>query len=126
MSKDKKMVPELRFPCFDGEWSAKKLISLSKDGINNGVFNDPKKVGKGYRLINVVNMYEGSSIDIDKLTLLDLEQKSFKKNDSGGNRFWIQTNPETCHWIPKPAPKPALKSRNQPLFDSGVSGGLGL
>lgn len=62
------------------DWQIKPLITLSINGINNGVFNDPKKVGSGYKLINVVNMYSGSSIDIDSLNELEISTEEFKKN----------------------------------------------
>ena len=33
-----------------------KLKDLCVTKISNGAFNDPQKVGKGYRLINVKNL----------------------------------------------------------------------
>ena len=62
------------------EWDTHELAMLSESGISNGVFNDPKKVGKGFRLINVKDMYKGDSIKYSELTLLDLEPKLFEKN----------------------------------------------
>lgn len=62
------------------EWNTHELAMLSESGISNGVFNDPKKVGKGFRLINVKDMYKGDSIEYSELTLLDLEPKLFEKN----------------------------------------------
>ena len=61
------------------DWEIKKIQELIKDGISNGVFNDPQKVGKGYRLINVVNLYDGDVIDLKKLTLIDIEKSEFEK-----------------------------------------------
>ncbi|QMU29974.1 hypothetical protein [Adhaeribacter radiodurans] len=49
-----KNIPALRFPEFSEDWERKSLIELSKNKFSNGVFNDPKKVGKGYRIINEV------------------------------------------------------------------------
>ena len=46
-------IPLLRFPKFKGEWEKKPLIELSENGFSNGAFNDPEKVGSGYRIINV-------------------------------------------------------------------------
>ncbi|EWH04387.1 restriction endonuclease [Pseudoalteromonas lipolytica SCSIO 04301] len=79
MSENKK-IPEIRFKGFSGEWDHKKLQDLTEAGFSNGVFNDPQKVGKGYRLINVKDMYSGDSINIENLSLLDLDEKEFKKN----------------------------------------------
>ena len=62
------------------EWEVDKLINLSTNGINNGIFNDPKKVGKGYKLINVVEMYRGFGVDIRTLKLQDCSEKVFNKN----------------------------------------------
>lgn len=61
-------------------WSIDKLINLSINGINNGVFNDPKNVGSGYRLINVVNMYRGFGIQLDTLKRLEIDEKEFARN----------------------------------------------
>lgn len=52
-------------------WSVKKLKNLTINGIFNGIFNDPQKVGKGYPLINVVDLYD-DSIDFSNLSLLDV------------------------------------------------------
>ncbi|EGR0307124.1 restriction endonuclease subunit S [Vibrio alginolyticus] len=56
------------------------LVDLSVTGISNGVFNDTKKVGSGYRLINVKDMYDTNYVDTKKLTLLNIEDKEFNKN----------------------------------------------
>lgn len=72
--------PALRFPEFSGEWKKHTLLGLSKDGFSNGVFNDPKKVGSGYKLINVKDMYQGNEINIEKLTLLDISKEEFERN----------------------------------------------
>lgn len=75
-----KKIPALRFPEFTGEWEEKRLGDLTENGFSNGVFNDPKKVGRGYRLINVKDMYVGDSINIDDLTLVDIDEKEFNRN----------------------------------------------
>lgn len=74
--------PRLRFPEFRdaGEWQKKNLIDLSEGGFSNGVFNDPKKVGYGYRLINVLDMYLDKSIDENLLSLVGIDEGSFLKN----------------------------------------------
>ena len=72
--------PLIRFKEFSDKLKSFTIIDLSTDGLNNGVFNDPKKVGSGYRLINVINMYQGSEIELNKLSLLALSEKEFLKN----------------------------------------------
>ncbi len=80
MTTQNKNAPTLRFPEFDDDWASNNLRNLSINGFSNGVFNDPRKVGKGYKLINVKDMYVGDSIDINTLTLVNIEEKEFKKN----------------------------------------------
>ncbi len=74
------IVPAIRFKGFGGEWVEKKLTDLTDKGFSNGVFNDPQKVGKGYRLINVKDMYLGDYINVDSLSLVDIDEKEFKNN----------------------------------------------
>jgi type I restriction enzyme S subunit len=75
-------IPPLRFPEFlnSGEWEEKKLLTLSSEPLSNGVFNDPKKVGSGYKLINVSDMYIDTTIDESRLTLLELLPSDFAAN----------------------------------------------
>lgn len=76
--------PTLRFKADDGsdfpDWEEKALIELAAQRFSNGVFNDPKRIGKGYRLINVKDMYSGNFIDTSTLSLLDLSEKEFSNN----------------------------------------------
>lgn len=62
------------------DWKVSTLIEISVNGISNGVFNDPKKVGKGYRLINVLDLYNEPCIDTSKLKLLNIDGNVFTKN----------------------------------------------
>lgn len=75
-------VPELRFPEFIGtqNWRKEYLQYLASQGLSNGVFNDPNKVGNGYKLINVLDMYIENTIDENNLSLLSLNKKEFQKN----------------------------------------------
>ncbi len=77
---DNMNVPQLRFGEFSGEWKSKKLIELSENGFSNGAFNDPKKVGHGYRIINVKDMYADGTISVDDLTRVALNNKEFSSN----------------------------------------------
>ena len=61
-------------------WDVITLFELASDGISNGVFNDPKMQGSGYRLINVYDMYQGFGINDKKLRKLKLSEKDFQKN----------------------------------------------
>jgi type I restriction enzyme S subunit len=57
-------VPEIRLHGYDNEWKQYSLEELKESDFTNGVFNDLAKVGSGYRLINVKEMYSGTSIDV--------------------------------------------------------------
>ncbi|WP_193091301.1 restriction endonuclease subunit S [Halomonas colorata] len=61
-------------------WEVADLISLSLNGISNGVFNDPKKVGKGKKIINVYDMYQGFGVNTASLKLVDINEKEFSRN----------------------------------------------
>lgn len=73
-------VPQLRFPEFEGEWNIEPLINLSKNGFSNGAFNDPRKVGSGYRIINVKDMYIDGTINVETLSRVAIDEKEFSKN----------------------------------------------
>jgi type I restriction enzyme S subunit len=60
-------------------WSLKKLKDISIGRLNNGIFNAPDLVGSGYKLINVVDIYEPREINTKKLRLLSATQKDFDK-----------------------------------------------
>lgn len=89
---------QIRFKADDGskfgEWESYKLFDLAKDKtLNNGVFNDQNKVGKGYKLINVLDMYIKRDIDESRLNLLDLDKKEFEKNKvSYGDIFFTRSS----------------------------------
>ena len=74
--------PRLRFPEFLSakSWKSGNLISLSNAPLSNGVFNDPKKVGSGYKLINVSDMYIDTVVDEDMLSLVALSPSEFVAN----------------------------------------------
>lgn len=76
--------PQLRFTNTSGEmltpWNEDSLLNLSEAGFTNGVFNDPNKTGRGYKLVNVLDMYIDSTIDEKRLSLVDLSEAEFKKN----------------------------------------------
>ncbi|RZL05801.1 MAG: restriction endonuclease subunit S, partial [Pedobacter sp.] len=62
------------------EWHVLPLMELSKNGLSNGAFNDPRKVGSGFRLINVLDLYKEPCIDTSVLPRLALTEKEFKNN----------------------------------------------
>jgi len=76
--------PRLRFKDKNEQvfpaWQQENLLNLSESGFTNGVFNDPTKVGSGYKLVNVLDMYIDSTIDEKRLSLVELSESEFKKN----------------------------------------------
>jgi len=87
--------PRLKFPEFReaGEWVEDKLISLSSEPLSNGVFNDPKKAGAGYKLINVSDMYIETTIDDSRLSLLELSESEFEGNQVfAGDIFFTRSS----------------------------------
>lgn len=77
-----KNVPKLRFEEFRNSdaWVAGQLSDLSTFKLSNGIFNDPEKVGSGYKLVNVSDMYIGAYIDEEKLSLINISETEYKKN----------------------------------------------
>jgi restriction endonuclease S subunit len=93
--RDGEKQPRWRFPEFRdaGEWSEVKLINLSSEPLSNGVFNDPKKVGSGYKLVNVSDMYIETTIDESCLTLLELSPSDFEANQViAGDIFFTRSS----------------------------------
>lgn len=88
-----KNVPKLRLSEFINDWEKKPLQEISVNGFSNGVFNDPQKVGSGYRLVNVKDMYSGESINVNSLTKLELDEKEFLKNQAKyGDIFFTRSS----------------------------------
>jgi type I restriction enzyme S subunit len=79
MSEIKQDYKQTKVGIIPEDWDVVKLGDLSQNGIMNGVFNDPKKVGKGLKLINVVNLYNEPFINYDDLKLLEVSEKEYKK-----------------------------------------------
>ena len=89
------LTPKLRFPEFRdaGGWKPTNLSELSNVGLSNGVFNDPKKVGSGYKLINVSDMYIDTTIIEDRLSLLQLSVSDFESNQvEQGDIFFTRSS----------------------------------
>ena len=76
----KVLTPSLRFDGFNEPLVSFSLIQLAENDLSNGVFNDAKLVGSGYKLINVKDMYVGDKIELEKLTLLNIGEPEFKRN----------------------------------------------
>lgn len=85
--------PSLRFPEFRDDWQRRNLSELTENGFSNGVFNDPAKVGKGYRLINVKDMYLDGPVAENSLTLVALDPNEFERNRvESGDIFFTRSS----------------------------------
>ncbi|MDI9348817.1 MAG: restriction endonuclease subunit S [Candidatus Symbiobacter sp.] len=75
-------IPAIRFPefCESRTWKIITISEISDGKLSSGVFNDPTKVGNGYKLINVINMYNEGTIEDKSLSLIDLNIETFSKN----------------------------------------------
>jgi type I restriction enzyme S subunit len=61
--------------------------------LSNGVFNDPKKVGGDYKLINVSDMYIDTTINEDNLFLVDISKEEFLRNKvENGDLFFTRSS----------------------------------
>lgn len=87
------MTPQLRFPEFTDEWQVKKLGDIADGKLSNGVFNDPNKVGSGYKLINVKDMYVDGFIDEATLTKVAIDKTEFQRNKvKNGDLFFTRSS----------------------------------
>lgn len=56
-------------------WKKVQLIELAVNGINNGIFKRREDFGKGTRLINVSDLYNSLTIDINSLERVNITDK---------------------------------------------------
>lgn len=90
-----KALPEWRFPEFkdSGKWDYVKVAAIRSGKLTNGVFNNPKNVGTGYKLINVSDMYLDTLIDDNNLSLIELSEREFLKNKvEHGDLFFTRSS----------------------------------
>lgn len=74
-------------------WITVQLGDLSSLKLNNGAFNDPKSVGSGYKLINVVDLYEPHKINPSKLKRLNIRDEEYEKYSAkAGDLFFTRSS----------------------------------
>ena len=79
MLKEKMLVPQLRFPEFEGEWVEYKLDSLLK--FKNGINASKEDYGYGYKFINVLDIIQNDFITYDKIRgEVNVSKEIFEKN----------------------------------------------
>jgi type I restriction enzyme, S subunit len=87
----------LRFTKPDGtafpDWEERSLIELASEKFSNGVFNDPEKVGSGYKIVNVKDMYEKGPINSEGLQRVAISTEEFLKNKAEhGDVFFTRSS----------------------------------
>ncbi|MGQ7262931.1 restriction endonuclease subunit S [Vreelandella sp. V005] len=61
------------------EWEVLRLTTLSENGLSNGVFKEPKRVGKGVPLVNVADLYRGDRLALEGCELFDASPGEVKR-----------------------------------------------
>lgn len=92
MSKEKKLVPELRFPEFVGEWEEKKLDDLTTK-ISDGIHTTPRYDDCGeYYFINGNNLVDGKIWIDDKTKRVSKEEYNRHKRDLTQSTMLLSIN----------------------------------
>ncbi|MFA4814629.1 MAG: restriction endonuclease subunit S [Candidatus Gracilibacteria bacterium] len=71
---DRKKIPKLRFPGFEGEWEEKEMREISM--IYDGTHQTPKYVNEGIKFVSVENI--GNIEQVDKFITREAFEKDFK------------------------------------------------
>jgi len=61
------------------DWEVETLENLIVGGISNGFFKKPELVGSGYRLINVLDLYQDFGININRVEKVNASVKEYSK-----------------------------------------------
>jgi len=78
MGKDK-LIPQLRFPGFEGEWEKKTLSDFLT--FKNGLNASKEAYGTGYKFINVLDIINNDFITHDSIIgSINVSEQDFKKN----------------------------------------------
>ena len=76
MKDNKKLVPELRFPEFEGEWQVKKLGEIGQ--FKNGINKNKEDFGHGVPFINLMDVFGKASVSNLNLSLVNANSKEVK------------------------------------------------
>jgi type I restriction enzyme S subunit len=91
---EKALVPELRFPEFDGEWEEKHLNDLLY--FKNGVNASKDAYGSGYKFINVLDIIENNYITHENIKgTVNIDESEFEKNIVEYGDILFQRSSET-------------------------------
>lgn len=96
MSKENKLIPELRFPEFvnEGEWEEKKLGELLE--FKNGINASKEQYGKGIKFINVLDILQNEFITHEKIIgSVDVDEETVDKFSVNYGDILFQRSSET-------------------------------
>jgi len=89
-----KLVPELRFSGFEGDWTLVKLGALLS--FKNGLNASKEKYGRGVKFINVLDIINNAAITYDRIIgRIDITDKEFKRNEVVYGDILFQRSSET-------------------------------
>jgi type I restriction enzyme, S subunit len=75
------------------DWDVQPLSSLTNHPIQNGVFNEPARKGRGFKLINVGDLYAAVPIDLRSLELFDASKYELSRfGVSHGDIFFTRSS----------------------------------
>ncbi|HCW3602072.1 TPA: restriction endonuclease subunit S [Staphylococcus aureus] len=87
----KKNVPELRFPEFEGEWEEKKLEDIGT--LKNGINKDKESFGYGFPFVNLNDVFNSKEIQIKNLSLINSTYKEREEyNLQKGDTLFIRSS----------------------------------
>jgi type I restriction enzyme S subunit len=75
------------------DWGVETITSISAIPMQNGLFYEPSRKGKGISLINVGDMYKSAPIDVEKLELFNANKAEIKTfRVSSGDLFFTRSS----------------------------------
>jgi type I restriction enzyme S subunit len=82
-----------RMKGFSGSWPIRSMSELTDLPIQNGVFNEPARKGRGCKLINVSDLYMATPIDTSLLELFDADNGEVQRfGVSHGDIFFTRSS----------------------------------
>lgn len=61
------------------DWDLETLFDVALGRISNGFFKKPELVGSGYRLVNVLDLYQDFGIDLNLVERVNASEKEYEK-----------------------------------------------
>ena len=95
------------------EWRTDTLIEVAKGGISNGIFKKPERVGSGYPLVNVLDLYRDFGIDLNSVERINISKQEWSRYAiQAGDCFFTRSSLNLagiahCNVI-REVPEPAL------------------